>query len=133
MRGEAIRHGFTHTYLGATLIAIVAMIIGRPVCQSFLRYWKPGPDSPLLNWLPAPKHIPWPATITGAFVGTYSHVFLDSIMHADMEPFAPLVNANSLLHVISVDGLHLACALSGILGALLMYAVFRIRGRTHAE
>jgi membrane-bound metal-dependent hydrolase YbcI (DUF457 family) len=75
-----------------------------------------------------------PATsIGGAFVGTYSHVFFDSIMHSDMQPLAPLIEANSLLHVITVDALHLACMLSGLLGILLMYVMFLVRGRPHAE
>ena len=133
IRGHAILHGFTHTYLGATLIGLLSAIAGRPVCQFLLRYWKPDPESPLLNWLPAATHISWPVAIAGAFVGTYSHVFFDSIMHADMQPLAPWVEANRLLHLISVDGLHLACVLSGLLGVLLMYGVFRIRGRIHAE
>jgi hypothetical protein len=133
IRGDAILHGFTHTYLGATLIGLLSVIVGRPVCQFLLHYWKPDPYSPFLNWLPAPKHIPWPAAIAGAFVGTYSHVFFDSIMHSDMQPLAPLVEANSLLHLISVDELHIVCVLSGILGALLMYAVFRLHGQNHAE
>jgi len=129
VRGDAILHGFTHTYLGATLIAIVSVAVGRPVCQYLLRYWNPDPSSPFLNWLPAPRVIPWPAAFTGAFVGTYSHVFLDSIMHSDMRPLAPLLEGNALLSVITIDMLHLVCVLSGVLGILLMFAVFHVRRR----
>ena len=50
---------------------------------------------------------------------TYSHVVLDSIMHSDMRPLAPLSGDNVLLHVVSAGGLHLLCVLSGVLGALL--------------
>lgn len=127
IRGDAVLHGFTHTYLGATLIALVSVVLGRPVCQFLLNYWTPDPYAPFLRWLRGPKLISWPAAITGAFLGTYSHVFLDSIMHSDMQPFAPLSEINSLLHIISVDGLHLLCVLSGVLGALLLFAVFFIR------
>ena len=126
-------HGFTHTYLGATVIALVSVVVGRPVCQFLLRYWNPDPSSQFLNWLPAPKAISWSAAIVGAFVGTYSHVFLDSIMHSDMHPFAPLLEDNALLHVISVEALHLVCALSGVLGVLLMFAVFRVRRLINAH
>ncbi len=35
IRGDAVLHGFTHTYFGATLIAITSVAIGRPVCQFF--------------------------------------------------------------------------------------------------
>lgn len=127
LRGDAELHGFTHTYLGATLVALASIVIGRPVCQYLLRYWNPDPSSRLLNWLPTPKTIPWSAAIVGASVGTYSHVFLDSVMHSDMRPLAPLSDSNALLHVITVENLHLACVVSGVLGVLLLFAMARLR------
>ena len=33
-------HGFTHTYLGATLVAFVSVVLGRPVCQWLLDHWR---------------------------------------------------------------------------------------------
>lgn len=128
IRGNAaVVHGFTHTYIGATLIAVFSVVVGRPICQFFLNYWTPDPHSLFLSWLRGPKLISWPAAITGAFVGTYSHVFLDSMMHSDMQPLAPMSDANGLLHIISVGGLRLLCLLSGVLGALLLFAVFLVR------
>jgi len=44
-----------------------------------------------------------------------------------MQPFAPSSEANALLHIISVGGLHLVCVLSGVLGVLLMLAVSLVR------
>ena len=79
------------------------------------------------------KLISWPAAITGALVGTYSHIFLDRIMHSDMQPFAPLSEVNALLHLISVGGLHLLYVLCGAFGALLMFAVFFVRGSAHPD
>jgi len=128
IRGDAVLHGFTHTYLGATLIGLV--VVGRPICQLFLNYWT---YSPFMNWLRGPKLISWPAAIADAFVGTYSHVFLDSIMHSDMQPLAPLSEVNGLLHVISVGALHLLCVLCGVFGALLMFAMFLVRRGAHAD
>lgn len=49
IRGDAMVHGFTHTYLGATLIAVLSVVVGRPVCQFFLNYWAPAPYSAFLN------------------------------------------------------------------------------------
>lgn len=133
IRGDAVLHGFIHTYLGATLIALVSVVVGRPVCQLLLNYWRRDPRFPFLTWLRGPTLISWRATIAGAFVGTYSHVFLDSIMHSDMQPFAPVSNANSLIHVISVDELHVLCVLGGALGALLVFAVFLVRRGTRVD
>lgn len=127
LRGDGALHGFSHTYLGATLVALASVLIGRPVCQFLLRYWNPDPRSPVLNWLPAPKVISLPAAIAGGVVGAYSHVLFDSIMHADMEPFAPLSAENALLRVISIDALHILFVLSGVLGLMLILAVSRLR------
>ena len=127
IRGDAVIHGFTHTYLGATLVGIISFVVGRPICQFLLKSWTPDPGSPFLSWLRGQELISWPAAVAGAFVGTYSHVFLDSIMHPDMRPLAPLSNANGLLQSISVGALHTLCALSGVFGALLLFAVFLVR------
>jgi hypothetical protein len=89
IRGDVVLHGLTHTYLGATVIAVLSVVVGRPVCQFLLNYWPPDPYSPFLNWLRGPKVISWPASIAGAFVGTYSHIFLDSVMHSDMQRSRP--------------------------------------------
>jgi len=131
LRDDDILHGFTHTYLGATLIALASVVFGRPICQYLLRYWNPDPKSAFLNWWGMPSRISWSAAIAGAFIGSYSHVFLDSIMHYDMHPLAPWSKANELLHVVSVDNLYLLCVLSGVLGVVLIVAfkVLRQSGR----
>jgi membrane-bound metal-dependent hydrolase YbcI (DUF457 family) len=127
IRDDDVLHGFTHTYLGATLVALVALFAGRPLCQFLLNFWTPDPESRFLYWLRGPKVISWSAATAGAFVGTYSHVFLDSIMHADMHPLAPLSPANVLLRAISVESLYVVCVLSGLAGMLLLIAVFLVR------
>lgn len=48
-------------------------------------------------------------------------------MHADMQPFAPWSDANALLHIISVTNLHVVCVLNGLLGAILMLAIYGAR------
>jgi hypothetical protein len=127
IRGDAVLHGFTHTYLGATLIALASAVVGRSVCQYLLSYWPSDSRLPFFNWLRGTGLISWPVAIMSAFIGAYSHVFLDSLMHADMQPFAPLSEANGLLYMIPIESLHLLCVLAGVLGALLMLAVFFVR------
>lgn len=124
IRGDAVIHGFTHTYAGATLIGAASAAAGRPVCQWLLRWWPPDPASPLLARLRGPELISWRAAIVGAFAGTYSHVLLDGIMHSDVRPLAPLSDANPLLHAVPVADLHILCVLAGVLGALIMLAGF---------
>jgi membrane-bound metal-dependent hydrolase YbcI (DUF457 family) len=70
----------------------------------------------LLNWLRCPSEISWTAAATGAFIGTFSHVLIDSVMHADMQPLAPLAEGNRLLWVVSPEVLHLICVGAGVVG-----------------
>jgi hypothetical protein len=133
IRGDAVLHGFTHTYLGATLVAMMSVLVGRPACQLLLRHWTADLYFAVPTSLRGPRLISWPAAIAGAFVGTYSHVFLDSIMHADMQPLAPLSNTNALLHVISVGSLHLVCVLGGVVGGLALLAAFLRRRSAHID
>jgi hypothetical protein len=121
IRGDAVLHGFTHTYLGATLVALLAAAIGRPVGRFLMSQWTPDPSSPL-HWLRDLEQVSWPASIAGAFVGTYSHVLLDSVMHADLRPLAPFAETSALLGIVSVGTLHLLCVFGGVLGALLLFA-----------
>jgi LexA-binding, inner membrane-associated putative hydrolase len=124
IRDDVVLHGFTHTYLGAALVGLVSMVVGRPVGQSVLDRWVPDPRSAFESWLRGPKRISWPAAGVGAFVGAYSHVVLDSMMHADLRPLAPFSETNALLSIISAGALHVGCVLGGVLGALLMVTTF---------
>jgi uncharacterized protein DUF4184 len=119
-RGEYPVHRFFHTYLGATLVGLACAVTGRPLCQLALRWW--------LGWFPAPltgvsgRSAGMPSTVAfvSAFLGTYSHVFLDSIMHQDITPLSPFTTANPMLHLVSVPSLHLLCFALGILGVLVL-------------
>jgi hypothetical protein len=110
-------HGPSHTYAGATAIGLVSLVAGRPACAWLLRLWPPTPRYPVLGWLRGPGGIPWPAAALGAFVGTFSHVLLDSVMHAEMRPLWPARGGNALLGLVSMEALHLVCLAAGVAGA----------------
>jgi hypothetical protein len=129
LRGDAILHGFTHTYLGATVIALISFLIGRPICQWFLNLRESDPNFPFVEWLFEPRVISKSSAIVGAGVGTYSHVLLDSVMHFDVRPFAPWIETNPLIEVISVRMLHLVCITSGMLGGILLLVSYFLRKR----
>ena len=135
LRHEAILHRFFHTCVGATLVGLAGVVIGRPVCQWLLGIW-------LRVWLPlwraragqaqpeaarVAARIPLGAAVAGAFLGAYSHVVLDSIMHADIRPLAPFSQANPLFRVLSLDALHQLCLGAGIAGLVVL--ALRLRPR----
>ena len=80
-------HGFFHTFMGATVMGIILVVLirllQRPVIsiKKWFR-WETGSDMRSI--------------ILGAFLGTFSHVLLDSLIYADMEPFSP-VDGNPFL------------------------------------
>src|SRR5688572_27817068 len=121
LRGAEPIHGFLHTYAGATLAAVIALFVGRPACQWLLRRWNARLSPAQARWLAVPAEIPWIAAVTGAFTGAWSHVLLDSFMHADMHPLTPWDERNALLFQLHVDTLYLSCALAGVLGLCLFF------------
>ena len=105
-------HQFFHTVVGASLVALLTLILFFG-CRAFSRrFWLPNPfEWQTLNRMPV---------ALGAIVGTYSHLVLDSVMHMDITPFAPFSDANPLLRIVSLSTLHWICIGSGVLGALII-------------
>ena len=113
-------HRFFHTYVGATVVAVLVAIPGKPICEWILRLWNGRLSARQKIWLGLDPRISYTAAALGALFGGYSHVLLDSIMHADMRPFAPFSNENSILLVISIENLHIFCTIFGILGGTML-------------
>lgn len=102
-------HGTTHNLAGALLIGTLAGGIGRPISKRVLR------------WLRVP-HAPftWTASFVAGYVGTFSHIGLDALMHADMAPLWPLRDGNARLGAVSLEHLHLACLGAALLGGAVL-------------
>ena len=115
LRGDRAVHGFCHTYVGAAVVGSLVFTIDRPARSMILRSWR-GAGAPA--WARGQDTLTWGAAASGAFIGTFSHVFLDSLMHADTRPFAPFTAANPLLHLVSVGAIYLFCVATGALGAV---------------
>ncbi|MEO9944743.1 metal-dependent hydrolase [Paraglaciecola sp.] len=116
LSGEGHLHGFSHTYIGATIIAILAGISGKYLSEFGLMVLR-------ISKYENPISIAWRVVFLSAFIGSFSHVLLDSIMHLDVEPFYPFTLENAFLGVISVPVLHKVCLYSGLIGAAIFYSV----------
>lgn len=77
-------HGFFHSYLGATTISLAISLVWRKE-----------------------------NVFASALVGTYSHVFLDSIHHLDVEPFWPAAT-NPFLGMLGSSEVYAVSLLAGI-------------------
>jgi hypothetical protein len=106
LTGQFPLHRFFHTYVGATLVATATILLflgARRVARALQR-------------------LSIRAIAIGAFLGTYSHIVLDSVMHADIRPFAPFSDTNPLLGIVSLGALHLFCVIAGGLGVIVVLA-----------
>jgi hypothetical protein len=124
LNGDFPVHRFFHTYLGAAAVAGFCAATGRPLFQWTLRQLQSGlalESAEGRNW----AMISWPCALLSALVGTLSHVFLDSLMHSDMTPFAPWSSANPMLHLISVPALESLCLALGIVGGVICLTLKR--------
>jgi len=118
LRGSFVLHGYTHTLAGALAIGTAAGIIGRPISA-----W-------VLKLLRIPHHpFTWLASFLGAYIGTFSHVLLDALMHPDMHPWWPFSLGNGLLAAIPTGWLHLACVAAAFVGAAGVALRFRLEER----
>ena len=123
LRGDAMLHGVTHTYLGAFFLGMVSLLVGKIVCTWLLRLWNVFVGFGHSSWLRLSPNISWLAATIGAFLGVFSHVFLDSIMHSDMKPFLPFDTSNNLLYLMPIGWLHLWCLILGIAGLMIILVV----------
>ncbi len=116
VQGHGHIHGFTHTFLGACLIAVFSCLTGKYLSEIGLRVIG---VSKAIN----PIRISWNIAMVSSCVGSVSHVVFDAMMHADVEPFFPIFMDNPLSGVLSVSSLHKLCLYSGLVGSGVFYAV----------
>ena len=116
LTGQGHLHGFSHTYLGASLITILSAVSGKYLSEIGLLILR-------ISKKENPIKIMWWVVFLSAFIGTFSHVFLDSIMHSDVQPFYPISLNNPLWGIISISFLHKICLYSGLIGAGIYFLV----------
>jgi hypothetical protein len=117
-------HRHLHTLVGAAIVAGVGVVVGRPICQWFLKKWNRHLSSKQKQWLFVEPSISLKSAIWGAALGAFSHIVLDSMMHGDMKPFMPFSDKNGLYNILTLDQLDMLCVLSGILGLLILAGFF---------
>lgn len=63
------------------------------------------------------RRLLWQSLIAG-LIGGVTHILLDSLMHAEMHPFWPLMDGNALAGLISMRALHIGLAAVGFFGLI---------------
>jgi membrane-bound metal-dependent hydrolase YbcI (DUF457 family) len=115
LRGEDPLHRFFHTYVGATLAMAATVALFLLALRLAARVRLPNP----LGW----QSLTRLQVLGGAAAGSYSHIVLDSVMHADIRPFSPFSQANALHGLISIEALQTLCLACAAL--VMVYLVVR--------
>ena len=102
-------HGFLHTFLGGSIIAIFTTIIcyllKKPI-KRVMSFFKLSQDSSFRKIL------------LTSFFGIYFHLILDAFLYEEMNIFYPL-KGNPFLGLFSFQQIYLFCSLSFLIGILL--------------
>ena len=104
-----LSHKFFHSIIGASIIAILCATLGKPLCEYGLKLWNNSLAPEDKKWLGSGIKISHLSAWTGAVIGAYSHLILDSIMHLDIKPLAPFTDENLLLGILGLMELHALC------------------------
>ena len=105
-------HGFFHSLLGGTLVAIPLALLMFKIRSKF---------TPLLSFFKIEQKISFPKILVASLSGIYIHILLDSRMYTDIQPFYPS-NYNPFLTIGILAGLdsYVFCIFA-FFGAIIIY------------
>lgn len=124
-------HGWVHTLLGSLLVAGLSVILGRPLGNILIRWWNVFLTQLHASFLHVKHPITWATAISGAVLGAWSHVALDSIIHGRMKPLAPISDRMPLLGIIGSKEVHDLCYWAGALGICMLASITVVRIARH--
>jgi membrane-bound metal-dependent hydrolase YbcI (DUF457 family) len=108
-------HGFFHSYLGATILAIALSLCMYPFRGFFGK---------IMKVFRLQQSSSFKKIVFTSFIGAYFHVFLDSFLYSEMMPFYPLPG-----NMFSVYGSYTViygfCGITALLG-IFVY-LYKIR------
>ena len=124
-------HKYFHTWVGATIIAILCATLGKYLCEIGLRVlnyvFLNEKYVPSLKWLRQGIKIDQFSAWSGAVIGAYSHIFLDSFVNLDMKPYFPFSDQNHLLGLISLKNTYMICIGLFLIGLIIITINFNRR------
>lgn len=105
-------HLYTHNLIGAVLIGSIALLIGKPMSEWVL--------SILGN---SAWSISWRTAALSAYIGSFSHIFLDAFMHHDVYFFYPWKFSNPLVNLIPYSVIFYSCICAIIFGSFAWWCI----------
>ena len=107
-------HGFFHSFLGGTLVAVPLALVMYRVRDKF---------SPLLSFFKLEQKVSFKRILAAALSGVYLHILLDLLGYTDIQPFYPS-NYNPFLNTeISAKLNAYTICIWSFLGAAILYTI----------
>ena len=113
-------HGFFHTYVGGTVIAVVTAV-GIYLVRGLL--------SRVLGLFRIRQESSFKRVLYTSLFGVYFHILLDAFLYGEMNPFYPLTG-NPLLGLVGFSGVYEFCTFTFIFGFILYVYKFILRKTT---
>jgi len=113
-------HGFFHSFLGGTIIALILTVIMTKVRRFF---------TPIMSFFKIEQEISFKKILLASLLGIYIHILLDSPIYTDIRPFFPL-DFNPLYRTTSLSGLLetiicVWCFIAGLIVYIIRLMIFR--------
>ena len=112
-------HGFFHSYLGSSILALLVVFIFYPLRGLLSR---------IMVVFRIQQKSSFKKILFTSFVGVYFHVFLDSFLYEEMMPFYPF-QGNPFFDLLFAYGsyriIYGFCSITALLGIILYF--YRIR------
>jgi membrane-bound metal-dependent hydrolase YbcI (DUF457 family) len=116
-----VLHLFFHTFLGATILALIGALVVyllRGIFEKIIAFF-------LLPQVASPLNI-----TAAALIGAYSHIVLDAFLYPEMQPFWPLLG-NPFLGLVSSSTIYLFCIVCFIIAIpFYIFQIWRIKQRS---
>ena len=123
LMGDLSYHATLHTFVGATALAALAVLLYRPLICRLARLWnfisRAQPESIVYMATDSPVRI----VALSAVIGSYSHVALDAVGNPEIAPFAPFAPANPFVMLAMTQGAVLLCLLCWLVGGCAVLAL----------
>jgi len=116
-------HGFFHSFLGGTIVALILTVIMIKVRKYF---------TPVMSFFKIKQKISFIRILLASLIGIYVHILLDSPIYTDIRPFLPFdfnpfYRTPSLPSSTELSIICIWCFIAGLIIYVIRLIIFRIK------
>ena len=117
-------HGFFHSFLGGTIIALILALIMTRIREFF---------TPFMSFFKIEQEFSFKKILLASLLGVYIHIMLDSSIYTDIKPFFPFdfnpFYRSTILPGLSAELICVWCFLAGGIVYIIRLIIFVVKNR----